>query len=98
MNLSKLKKDYSILRRPADRPRTLYLAAAAAMLILASGLALAQEPPKPSHEQIAEQANGLISALADQRNAAMNENAQLRAQVVKLWKELEAAKAPKSEK
>ena len=54
--------------------------------------ALAQEAAKPSVEQVQEQANGIIVALRQQRDANADQLAQAMAQVAKLTKDLDAAK------
>ena len=61
----------------------------------------AQEAPAPTVESVRAEANGLISAVQSQRNACMDQSAQTlasaKAQIDKLTKELEAARAPKAE-
>lgn len=67
-------------------------------LALLATPAFAQQPA-PTVEQVQEQAQALISAVQAQRNACQDQSAQTlasaQAQIAKLTKELEAAKAPK---
>lgn len=89
-----LEKDGSVPSRLRSVCRRVFCAAVATLCITN---AVAQEPMKPSVEQITEQANGLISALRNQRDNAMDQLAQTQAQLARLAKELEAAKAAKPE-
>lgn len=67
---------------------------------LIAGPAFAQSPA-PTVEQVQEQAQALISAVQAQRNACQDQSAQTlasaQAQIAKLTKELESAKAAKQE-
>jgi hypothetical protein len=54
----------------------------------------AAEPPKPTVEDVTAQANALISAVRNQRDACYDQSAQLAAQIEKLTKELAAKKPP----
>lgn len=93
-----LEKDGSVPSRLRSVCRRVFCAAVATLCITN---AVAQEPMKPSVEQVQEQANALITALQSQRNACQDQSAQTlanaQAQIAKLTKELEAAKAAKQE-
>ena len=67
------------------------------MLAFASAAALAQEPPKPTVEDVSAQANAAIRALRAQRDEANDRIVDLQMRLEKLGKELEAAKAAKQE-
>lgn len=71
-----------------------------AILLLAAP-AFAQEAPQ-TVEQVREDANGIIAAVRQQRDAANDSLAQAMAQIAKLNKQIEAAKkvvtAPPAEK
>ena len=70
----------------------------AVAFILFASSALAQTPA-PTIEQVQEHAQALISSIQAQRNTCQDQLAQTlasaQAQIAKLTKELEAAKAPK---
>ena len=59
--------------------------------------AFAQNAPPPTADQVREEANALISAVRQQRDAANDSLAIASAQIAKLTKELDAAKASKAE-
>lgn len=69
----------------------------AIMVVLATTPTLAQEPAKPTVEDVSAQANSAIRALRAQRDEANDRNVELRMALDKLGKELEAAKAAKQE-
>lgn len=69
----------------------------AIMVVLAATPTLAQEPAKPTVEEVSAQANSAIRALRAQRDEANDRIVDLQMRLEKLAKDLEAAKVPKQE-
>ena len=64
----------------------------AAILLVTPALAQEAMPPAQTADQVREDANGIIVALRQQRDAANDNLAQAMAQIVKLNKQIEASK------
>lgn len=69
----------------------------AIMVVLATTPTLAQEPAKPTVEEVSTQANSAIRALRAQRDEANDRIVRAQIEIDRLTKELEAVKAAKQE-